>query len=104
MLAALKGCMFALTDSGGLQREAYYLRKRCLIRQNSPFWPCLTQAGIHRVVGKDPDDLKQGLAWIEDALVSDSHPIIDDLGKGDAVARILQNIVKLTTVRQSGFA
>jgi len=29
MISAMKGCAFIITDSGGIQREAYYLKKRC---------------------------------------------------------------------------
>jgi UDP-GlcNAc3NAcA epimerase len=102
MLAVLKGCAFVLTDSGGLQREAYYLRKRCLVRQDVPFWPCLTSVGVHKAVGKSLDDLQKGLSWVEYALAVEEYPVTDDLGQGNAVEHILRSIVDYSSMVKDG--
>ena len=95
MISAIKGCAFVITDSGGLQREAYYLGKRALIRQDVPFWPCLTRAGAHKAIGVQLDQIQQGLSWIEGALKTLRYPSIADLGDGNAVTSVLQSIVSL---------
>jgi len=70
MLAAIKGCDYIFTDSGGLQREAYYLNKRCLVRSNVEFWPVFTQADVHKLVGYTRTDIEAGLRWMEKAIHS----------------------------------
>lgn len=68
MLAAIKECSFILTDSGGLQREAYYLKKRCLIRRNSLGWSIFIDNNIHRLIGNDTESLISGLEWAENSM------------------------------------
>jgi UDP-N-acetylglucosamine 2-epimerase len=77
MLAAIKACSFILTDSGGLQREAYYLKKRCLIRRNSLGWSIYIDKNIHRLIGSDKEDLIRGLDWAESSIGS-VFPSIDE--------------------------
>lgn len=68
MVSALKGCSFVITDSGGLQREAYYLRKRCLVRRETLGWRMLVDAGINALIGENSDDVVRGLDWMEEKL------------------------------------
>ncbi len=95
-LATIMDCAFLVTDSGAFQRESYYLGKRCLIRQDHPFWPSLVEAGVHKVVSGDRANILQGFRWIENALQSEQYPKIDDLGNGNAGRRILETIVRLS--------
>ncbi len=97
-LSAIKNSAFLVTDSGAFQREAYYLQKRCLVRQEIPFWKSLIDAGIHRAVGVTKDELSLGFKWIEQALEFKPYPRIDDLGDGNAGIRIIENLVKLTNL------
>jgi UDP-N-acetylglucosamine 2-epimerase len=38
MIALLNGCSGVLTDSGGLQKEAYFFRKPCVTLRNVTEW------------------------------------------------------------------
>lgn len=96
MLSAIKGCAFVVTDSGAFQREAYYLGKRCLIRQDEPFWPSLVQADVHRTIGGDKCNIQLGFRWMEQVLASGEYPTVDDLGDGTAGDTMLRNIAMLT--------
>src|SRR5579859_1285573 len=68
MLSAIKGSSFVVTDSGGVQRECYYLGKRCLTQQEQAFWPSLVQAGINRTIGSSEDSIREGFAWMKTVL------------------------------------
>ena len=94
-LSAIKNCAFLVTDSGAFQREAYYLRKHCLVRQNHAFWKILTENGIHREIGQTSDDLSRGIAWIESEVAKNAYKLIDDLGDGNAGNRIIRSIIDL---------
>jgi UDP-GlcNAc3NAcA epimerase len=70
MISAIKGCSFLVTDSGGLQREAMYLGKRCLVRRDSLGWSNLVTSGINHLIGTDKPSIRAGLNWIEEVLLS----------------------------------
>jgi len=50
-VAALKACDTVLTDSGGLQKEAFYAGKKALVLLDDVLWPELQQAGWQLVPG-----------------------------------------------------
>ncbi|MFH2055712.1 MAG: UDP-N-acetylglucosamine 2-epimerase, partial [bacterium] len=60
MLALTSGARMVLTDSGGLQREAYRLRVPVLLLRNATEWVEIIKAGGGLVVGDDVDLLRRG--------------------------------------------
>ena len=44
-----------LTDSGGVRREAYLLRKPCIVLINLSWFPEISEAGWKVLTGPDPD-------------------------------------------------
>lgn len=51
MTALLDGCSRLLTDSGGLQKEAYFLRRPCVTLRDATEWPETIEAGWNRLWG-----------------------------------------------------
>jgi UDP-GlcNAc3NAcA epimerase len=51
MMALLDGCSRLLTDSGGLQKEAYFFRKPCVTLRDTTEWPETIRAGWNRLWG-----------------------------------------------------
>lgn len=62
MLALLNSSACVATDSGGLQREAYYARKKCIVLREETEWTELLQTGACRLMGDSPKDDKKWLA------------------------------------------
>jgi UDP-GlcNAc3NAcA epimerase len=52
MLDRLFRCRLVLTDSGGIQREAFYARRRCIVRRDTKGWTELHGPGGHVQVGR----------------------------------------------------
>jgi UDP-N-acetylglucosamine 2-epimerase len=97
MLAAIKGCTFIVTDSGGIQREAYYLKKRCLIPDMALWWPILVMNEIHSTISTDEKSIRIGLEWVENALTRHEYPVIDYFGEGKASEEAVRSIVRLSS-------
>lgn len=49
MIALLDGCTRVLTDSGGLQKEAYFFRKPCVTLRDTTEWVETVEAGWNRL-------------------------------------------------------
>jgi len=49
MMALLKGCTRVLTDSGGLQKEAYFFRKPCVTMRDATEWVETIECGWNRL-------------------------------------------------------
>lgn len=51
MLELLKRCTAVLTDSGGLQKEAYFFAKPCITLRNETEWTELVETGCNIIAG-----------------------------------------------------
>lgn len=60
MLALLEGCSMVMTDSGGLQKEAYFFNKYCLTLRDQTEWVELIEAGANTLVGADSHAILTG--------------------------------------------
>jgi UDP-N-acetylglucosamine 2-epimerase len=95
-ISAMKGAHFIVTDSGGIPGEAYYLRKRCLLRFDMDYWPGLTEPGIHKIVGRSRHNLLDGLNWIDDKIQHEEYPNAPDLDNADGFEHAFREIIKIT--------
>ena len=73
------------TDSGGVQREAYFLGVPCLTLREETEWVGTVETGWNRLVGTEP-------AWIREAWFTFSPPVERPaiFGDGEAAQRIVQ--------------
>ncbi|MGE0444243.1 MAG: non-hydrolyzing UDP-N-acetylglucosamine 2-epimerase [Vicinamibacterales bacterium] len=79
------GARAILTDSGGMQKEAFWLRVPCLTLRDETEWPETTAGGWNRIMGSAPGDLGAALD-----LTPDPATDIGVFGRGDAAERIVR--------------
>jgi UDP-GlcNAc3NAcA epimerase len=54
MIQLLKNCKLVLTDSGGLQKEAFFFQKHCITLREETEWVELVENGYNVLAGSDP--------------------------------------------------
>ena len=57
MLELLKNCNLVVTDSGGLQKEAFFLKKHCIIAREETEWVELVTNGYAKIVGSSSNEI-----------------------------------------------
>jgi len=77
------------TDSGGVQREAYFLGVPCLTLRDETEWAETVTAGWNKVVGTEPDQVLD--AWFSFAAPAEHPPLFGDGTAAQLIARILES-------------
>ncbi|MEX0857879.1 MAG: UDP-N-acetylglucosamine 2-epimerase (non-hydrolyzing) [Balneolaceae bacterium] len=90
MLILLKNCSKVITDSGGLQKEAYWMKKLCITIREETEWVETLEGGWNILAGADE---KKIISAVEK---SDSISIWKPLyGEGNAAKKITEILIKL---------
>lgn len=89
MVYLLKSCKSVLSDSGGVQKEAYYFDKPCLVMRDETEWTELVEHGANTIVGANNNLI------VSAALGPREHIDFskDFYGQGDAAEKIVQFLV-----------
>jgi UDP-GlcNAc3NAcA epimerase len=88
MLALLKECAYVLTDSGGLQKEAYYANKKCIILREETEWVELVNAGMNAIAGVDKTKIIEMASWAKEM----AHFPEYIYGDGNAAKKIIEHL------------
>lgn len=91
-LALLDKCQFLITDSGGLQKEAYMYRKQTITLRESTEWVETVTSGWNRLTEPEPKSFQ---AAIEDArrMPPDEHPnYYGTYGVSERIVQVLEAV------------
>lgn len=90
MVALEENARLIATDSGGVQREAYFLKVPCLTLRDETEWTETLQAGWNKLVGADEQEIHS--AWRNFSPPDVQPPIFGD---GKASEKILDIVSKM---------
>ncbi len=57
MVQLLKNCSLVMTDSGGLQKEAFFFKKHCITLRNQTEWTELVEHGFNVLAGSNKEKI-----------------------------------------------
>jgi UDP-GlcNAc3NAcA epimerase len=84
MLAYEAACSAVLTDSGGVQKEAFFFHKPCITLRDTTEWVELVQTGWNTLARADRDVI---VSAVENLHIPDDHPSI--YGDGHCAEKIV---------------
>lgn len=93
-LKAIANSKFIITDSGGIQREAYYLNKRCIVRSDMNIWKDLITCGSNAVASQEKNSLIQAINWARTNSET-KFSYSGCFGEGDAIKKMLNILLML---------
>ena len=86
MLELLKNCKMVITDSGGLQKEAFFSKKHCIIVREETEWVELVENGFALIAGSKSDDILKSFNLLQHKSSDFSINLY-----GDNVGRVIHN-------------
>ena len=82
-------CDLVVTDSGGVQKEAYFHGKYCVTLREETEWVELVEGGLNRLVGSDFEKIQ----WACEQLF-EHNPSMGIYGDGNTARQIIREIEK----------
>ena len=89
-LKLLQDCTMVLTDAGGVQKEAYFSAKPCVILREETEWVELTDAGFAALGGIDPDSILIAAQRMLTVNISEQSYIYGDGKASEAICREIE--------------
>lgn len=89
MLYLLDHCQLVMTDSGGVQKEAYFCRKPCITLRDETEWLELVDVGVNVLVGANKDEIMDAWGIFSKQLFDFETNLY---GYGTAGGKIIQHI------------
>lgn len=91
MLELIKNCRMVMTDSGGLQKEAYFFKKFCITLRDETEWKELVDAGVNFIAGADTSSILETFSQV----IRQDFPFMETLyGEGKAAGKICEHIMQ----------
>jgi UDP-GlcNAc3NAcA epimerase len=91
ILELLKNASLVMTDSGGMQKEAYFFKKYCITLRDETEWVELVENKVNTLVGADTDKIISNFKNFTDK----PFPLVESLyGDGHSAEKILSILEK----------
>jgi UDP-N-acetylglucosamine 2-epimerase len=85
MVELLKACSMVMTDSGGVQKEAFFFGKNCVTLREQTEWVELVEGGYNVLVGAKEERILQGY---REMMVRENDFSTNLYGRGEAALKV----------------
>ncbi len=90
MVELLKACSLVMTDSGGVQKEAFFFGKNCVTLREQTEWVELVEGGYNALAGADEQRILLGYR----EMITRQNDFSKNLyGKGEAALKVAQTLL-----------
>ena len=97
MISLEKNAKKILTDSGGVQKEAFYFNIPCVTLREKTEWPETVELGANIVVGTDPQKIREAILSPQRLGQSGATPY----GDGNASQKIVKALLGTSAMKAS---
>lgn len=91
MISLIMSCQIVMTDSGGLQKEAYFFKKYCITMRDETEWIELVEHSVNFLAGAKRDTIISIYENISSREFVDSNGLYGD---GKAAEKVVESILK----------
>ncbi len=95
ILSLLKNCRLVITDSGGMQKEAYFFGKYCLTLRDETEWVELTEQGYNTLVGVDEKKITDAFQLRVNEPFVNKQSLYGDGNASQKITRIIREFLGL---------
>ncbi|MFY9072122.1 non-hydrolyzing UDP-N-acetylglucosamine 2-epimerase [Aliarcobacter butzleri] len=92
MVWLISNCNFVMTDSGGLQKEAYFFEKQCITLRDETEWVELVECGSNTLVGANKEKIIE--TYINNSEFNKQNSKLDLYGGGKASQNIINELLE----------
>jgi UDP-GlcNAc3NAcA epimerase len=92
MVWLLKHCSIVMTDSGGLQKEAYFFEKYCITMRDETEWVELVDNNFNLLSGSDRDKILYSYDYLSNNLKGNFENRL--YGNGNAGEKVFRELIK----------
>ena len=89
MIHLLKHCRMVLTDSGGLQKEAYFFQKPCITLREETEWTELVDAGLNKLCGSNKSRIQEAYDHFSKQKITFREGLYGDGNAAELIAAVL---------------
>jgi len=90
MMQLLKHCSLVITDSGGMQKEAYFFNKYCITMRDQTEWTELVDHGYNQLTGCNKTEILKGYHHFTGKTIEKTTTLY---GKGNASELVVESIL-----------
>lgn len=95
MVWLIDNCKIVMTDSGGLQKEAYFFNKQCITLRDETEWVELVEHGVNFLVGAKKEKILNIYYNLND--FTKTYDRINLYGDGNAATIITKNLINFAS-------
>jgi len=95
MVWLLDNCELVITDSGGLQKEAFFFKKPCITLRDETEWVELIGIGVNKLVGADKEKILEAYKkFINNQSLITNNYSLNLYGNGKASEKIVRELLE----------